>query len=491
MSETVPHAGFVGGAFVPGEGEPLAVEDPSYGTVFATLRGLSSAQVESAIAAARAAFDDGRWSAMRAADRGAMLKRFVAALARRADRVTDLVVREAGCPKATGVMHAQVRGPLRQADETIELFASLPEFDENPLPLSERVNAQGQTVQSLRRYTPIGVVAGIAAYNFPFYTALWKVIPALLAGNTVVLRPSPLTPLSALILGEAAQEADLPAGVLNIVLESGLEGGRLLTTHPSIDMVAFTGSSHVGVQVMQQAAPTMKRLQLELGGKSAQIFLPDAVDRAAMQAMIVCVSHAGQGCALGTRIFVPNDRKEDALKAMAGALARIKVGPADQAESQMGPVISAAQVARCEHYVRAAVEGGARVVAGGRRPAHLARGHFFEPTLLDAPDNRNPAAQDEIFGPVVTVIGYRDPDHAVAMANDSAFGLSGYVHGQDRKAALDVALRIKSGTVNINGGAASAFASSGGQRMSGIGRERGIEGLRLYQQLICLNIGSG
>jgi aldehyde dehydrogenase (NAD+) len=387
-------------------------------------------------------------------------------------------------------MHAQVRTPLRQAQELIELLGSLPAFEENPLPLSERVSPQGLNIQSLRRYTPVGVVAGIAAYNFPFYTALWKVMPALLAGNTIVLRPSPLTPLSAMIFAEAAQEAGLPPGVLNIVMEPGLEGGRLLTTDPRVDMVAFTGSSHVGAQVMSQAAATMKRLQLELGGKSAQIFLPDAVERAGSAGTIVCISHAGQGCALGTRVFVPNERKDAVLENMAAAMARIRVGPADQAETQMGPVISAAQVVRCEHYVRLATENGAKVVTGGKRPKHLERGYFFEPTLLDAPDNGNPAAQDEIFGPVVTVIGYRDLDHAVAMANDSRFGLSGYVHGQDRQAALQVALRIRSGTVNINGALSSTYASFGGQRMSGVGRERGIEGLRIYQQLSCLNIGS-
>lgn len=490
MTQEQQHAGFIAGAFVRGEGETLAVEDPSYGMVFASLPGLSVEQVGQAIAAARAAADAGRWGGLPPAVRRAVLVRFAAALAKRADRIADLIVKEAGCPRASSVMQAQVRGPLRQASEIIDLSALLPDSEENPLPLSERINAQGQLVQSLRRYTPVGVVAGIAAYNFPFYTALWKVMPALLAGNTVVLRPSPLTPLSAMVFAEAAQEAELPPGVLNVVLEAGLEGGKLLSSDPAVDMVAFTGSSHVGVQVMQQAAPTMKRLQLELGGKSAQIFLPDAVERAAMAAMIVCISHAGQGCALGTRIFVPEDRKEEALKAMAGALARIQVGPADQPTTQMGPVISAAQQQRCQHYVRLAMEQGARVVAGGKRPAHLEKGHFFEPTLLDVPDNRNPAAQDEIFGPVVSVIGYRDLDHAVQMANDSRFGLSGYVHGQDRKAALEVALRIRSGSVNVNGGLASTWNSSGGQRMSGIGRERGIEGLRLYQQLVCMNLGS-
>jgi aldehyde dehydrogenase (NAD+) len=485
---TMVHATYIAGELLEGAGPRLSVEDPSYATEIAAFPAASLDQIAQAIAAARQAFDDGRWSALLAVERAAKLRRFVQALSARAERLIDLVSQEAGCPKASGAMNPQVRGPIAQAGDTIDLFLSLPEIEENPLPLAERATATGQFAQSLRRYEPIGVVAGIAAYNFPFYTALWKVIPALMTGNTIVLRPSPLTPLSAMILAEAAREAELPPGVLNIVLDWGVEGGQLLTTHVDIDMVAFTGSSHVGAQIMAQAAPSMKRLQLELGGKSAQIFLPDSVDKAAMAAMIVCVSHAGQGCALGTRIFVPDERKAEVLDAMAAAVARVKVGPADDPATQMGPLINAAQVARCERYVALAQEHGARVAIGGKRPAHLKAGHFFEPTVLDTPDNSNPTAQDEIFGPVVTVIGYRDLDHAIAMANDSRFGLSGYVHGQDKRAALKVALAIKSGTVNVNGAIASAYASAGGQRMSGIGRERGIEGLRLYQNLSVLNL---
>ncbi|TGD71280.1 aldehyde dehydrogenase family protein [Mangrovimicrobium sediminis] len=488
MSE-YQHAGYIDGELVAGKGAAIEVEDPSTGGTFARLAGLDSAQVESAIASARSAFDSGVWSGLPAQQRVAALGRFIAALAARKDEVTDIVVREAGCPRHSGVMMAQVLAPLKHAGDTLKLFLSLPEMEENPLPLDERINPMGQVVQSLRRYTPTGVVAGIAAYNFPFYTALWKIMPALVTGNTLVLRPSPLTPLSALVFAQAASEAELPPGVLNVVLEAGLEGGKLLSTHRDVDMVAFTGSTAVGEQIMAQAAPTMKRLQLELGGKSAQVFLPDALDQVVANAMIVCMSHAGQGCALGTRIFVPEQNKAEILQQLAGVVGSVRIGPADDPETQMGPVISRAQVERCEHYVQAAVAHGGKVVVGGARPEGLGDGFFFQPTVLDLPDNSNPAAQDEIFGPVVSVIGYRDLDHAVAMANDSRFGLSGYVHGKDRRAALDVALKIKSGTVNVNAGVMSAYASSGGQRASGIGRERGVEGLRIYQQLSCLNIG--
>jgi aldehyde dehydrogenase (NAD+) len=491
MSNSSPlHAGFIHGKWVSGEGAQLAVDNPSDESIVATLTGLSPQQIQSAIRSSRATYDEGRWSGMPVRERAVILRRFMAALASRAGRITDLIVAESGCPRTSGTLRSTVSVPLRHGEEIIDLFMTLPEYEDNPVPLSERLTPLGQVVQSLRRYTPMGVVAGIAANNAPFYTALWKVMPALISGNTIVLRPNPLTPLSAMIFAEAALEAELPPGVLNVVLEAGLEGAQILTTDPAVDMVAFTGSSAVGVQVMVQAAQTMKRLQLELGGKSAQIFLPDAVDRAPMQAMVVCIAHAGQGCALGTRLFVPEERKAEVITKTAELLSKLKVGPAEDPQTQTGPVVSAAQRARCEHYVQKAVERGARVVVGGKRPAHLSKGYYFEPTLLDVPDNRNPAAQDEIFGPVVCVIGYRDLDHAVQMANDSRYGLSGYIHGVDKALAVKTGQRIRSGTVNVNGALTSAYASAGGQRMSGVARERGIEGLRIYQQLSVLNIGA-
>lgn len=484
-----PYSGFINGDWVSGAGASFIVENPSDESVVAELQGASLSQFEAAITTARQAFDSGGWSGLSGQRRAEILRRFAAALANRSAQITDLVVAEAGCPRHTSVAQSQVQNPLRQANDIIDLFLALPEIEENPLPLRERITAQGQVVQSLRRYSPIGVVAAIAAYNFPFLTALWKVLPALVAGNTVVLRPSPLTPLSALIFAEAALEAELPAGVLNIAVESGVEGAHLMTTHPDVDFVAFTGSTTVGTQVMAQAAPTLKRLQLELGGKSAQIFLPDAIEKVPMAALGVCLAHAGQGCALGTRFFVPREHKAALLEQIAGAAKNVRIGHAEAADTKMGPVISAAQRERCEKYVTAAIANGGTLVCGGKRPAHLEKGYFFEPTVLDLPDNRNPAAQDEIFGPVVAVMGYDDLDHAVAMANDSCFGLSGYVHSKDARRALDVALRIKSGTVNLNTGLMSAYVSSGGQRFSGIGRERGDEGIRLYQQLTCLNLG--
>ena len=471
-----------------GEGTAFEVENPSDESVVDTVTGVSQQQAVAAIVAARRAFDEGGWPGLSMKERAKFMTRYGEALRKRADRLKECAILEAGCPVSSNVMGAQVHAPLRMTDEIIDLFLRLPEHEENPIPLHERVNPYF-VVQSLKRWSPLGVVSAISAYNVPFYTAFWKVVPALMAGDAVILRPNPLTPLSSMVFAEAADEAGLPKGVMNVIIEQGLEGGLAMTTDPMVDMVSFTGSCTVGAKVAEQAAPTLKRLVLELGGKSAQIYLPDSVGRAASAASSVCLSHAGQGCVLGTRVFVPEESKSQVLEGMAKALESVKIGPASDPETTLGPVISAGQRARCEHFTQAAVAAGGKIVTGGKRPAGLEKGFYFEPTVLDLPDNKNPAAQDEIFGPVISVIGYRDLDHAVEMANDSPFGLSGWVHGVDKVKALEVGLKIRSGAVNINGALMSSYASGGGIKMSGLGRERGIEGLREFQMMTTLNIG--
>jgi len=484
----VDFAGYIDGAFVKGEGPSFAVENPSDESTVDTIASVTASQVANAIAAARRSFDSGAWSGLSMKQRGAAMVRYAEALKQRADRLKELAIAEAGCPVSSNVMGAQVHAPLRMTEEIVDLFLRLPEHEENPLPIHERVNPYF-TVQSLKLWRPLGVVSAISAYNVPFYTAFWKVIPALMAGNSVILRPNPLTPISSLIFAEAAEEAGIPAGVMNVLIESGLEGGQMMSTDPAVDLVSFTGSCTVGAKVAEQAAPTLKRLVLELGGKSAAIFLPDSAERASGHGLQVCTAHAGQGCVLGTRVFVPEDRKAAVLEAMAAAVANVKIGPASDPSTQLGPVISAGQRARCEHFTQASVAAGGRVVAGGKRPEGLDKGFYWEPTILDVPDNSNPAAQEEIFGPVVTVIGYRDLDHAVAMANDSKFGLSAWVTGQDKVAALNTGLKIRSGAVNVNGAVMSSYASGGGIKMSGLGRERGVEGLREFQMMTTFNIG--
>jgi aldehyde dehydrogenase (NAD+) len=479
---------FINGKMAAGTGAPVTVYNPSTGEVAASFPGASLEQFKEAIAAAGAAADRGEWAAMKPADRVTMLRRFLAYLVEHDDAVKSLIVTETGAPVSGFVLQAQVSGPLQQMESMLDLYMKLPEIEDNPLPLDERINPFGGFVQSLRHYVPVGVVAAISAYNFPLHISLWKVVTALATGNCVVLRPSPLTPLSTLALSKAAVAAGLPADVLHILAESGPEGAQLLTTDPAVNMVSFTGSTGVGSIVAGQAAPSMKRLQLELGGKSAQIFLPDRVEAAYTAAIGVCLAHAGQGCVLGTRIFVPEAEKAKVLAGMMQTMAYAKIGDSTAPDTTMGPVISEAQVERCAHFVKLAVEAGATVVTGGKRADRA--GFYFEPTILDVPDNKNPAAQEEIFGPVVVVIGYRDIDHAIEMANDSPLGLSGHIHGKDARQALDVAKRIRSGTVNVNTFLGSAYASSGGVKMSGVGRERGVEGIRAFQEVKVLNLGS-
>ncbi|MDB5454016.1 MAG: aldehyde dehydrogenase [Caulobacteraceae bacterium] len=484
------HRLLIGGEYVAGEGAEITVLNPATEEVVARFAGASSRQIDATIAAARRAYDAGDWALASREHRAQVVRRFLDELGARRAALKEIVISETGTPAHAPIMFIQVDSPIVATRDLIDLYLTLPETEDCGQPLSERINPFGSLVLSLRRHVPLGVVTAISAYNFPLYLNLWKVIPALVTGNTVILRPSPLTPLSALAMAEAAQAAGFPPGVFNIVAEAGAEGGVQLTTDPRVDMVTFTGSNHVGGQVMKQAADGLKRIQLELGGKSAAIYLPDSVERAGMAAHTVCLAHAGQGCVLGTRVMVPQEHKAEIMAKMKAGLEQVVIGDPLDPTTQMGPVVSAGQRERCERYVQLAVDAGAKVVTGGKRPAHLKQGYFFEPTVLDTPDNGNPAAQDEIFGPVVSVIGYTCVDHAIEMANDSTFGLSGYVFGKDLKAAAEVAKRMRTGTVNVNSGAMSAYVSSGGWGRSGFGRERGAEGLRIYQQTQMLNLAN-
>ena len=355
------------------------------------------------------------------------------------------------------------------------------------MPVDELV--RGRVAVSMRRYEPIGVVSAITPYNAAVTMGFQKLIPALMAGNSVILRPSPLTPVSSLAFGAAAEAAGLPAGVLSVVVEAGSAGAELLTVDPAVDMVSFTGSTVVGRRILAQAASTVKRVALELGGKSAQIYLSDALHRVGPGAAAVIAMTSGQACVAATRMLVPNEHKTEVLQAVSATYANIKVGPPSDPGAMMGPVISAGQRERCERFVALAEEHGGKVVLGGGRPAGLDRGYYFEPTVLDLPDNSNPAAQEEIFGPVIGVIGYRDIDDAVGIANDSVYGLSSQVYGADTVAATAVARRIRAGAANVNTGMFSAYAPSGGYKQSGLGRERGIEGVRAFQEVKHLVIG--
>jgi len=477
---------YVDGRFVVGEGPALAVENPATEEIVAEVETLSLGQMESAVLAARRAFDSGEWSGLKPEERIEKVLALGDYLAGRSEELQATLTAEAGA--TTAMIGSQVAMPLAQLRDACEIYRSLPNTEYTPRPLREVIGGNRVTA-SLMRYEPIGVVTAIAAYNFPLVTPLWKFVPGLLTGNTVIVRPSPLTPIATLVLGEAAAAVGLPPGVLNVVVEGGIEGSQLLSSHPAVDCVSFTGSTTVGKLILSQAADTVKRVLLELGGKSVQLYLPDAVERAPLGCLGVFAAHSGQACVAPTRMLVPEDQKAEVLEKAAGVVGSLKVGDPTDPSTLLGPVISAAQRDRCERYVAEAVAAGAKVVAGGNRPKGLDRGYYFEPTVLDVPDNSNPAAQDEIFGPVLCVIGYRDLDHAVEMANDSVYGLAGQVHGKDLATAVEIAERIRAGHVSINGGYSGSYASSGGFKQSGLGRERGIEGIRAFQEVKHLSIG--
>jgi acyl-CoA reductase-like NAD-dependent aldehyde dehydrogenase len=478
---------YVAGRWIDGD-DVLAVENPADESHVADVAVTPLAEVERAIAEARRSFDDGVWADVPARERAKVLHAFLDHVEAARTELVATIVAEAGQP-TWFAEHTQVGAGVALGRATVDLALALPHEESNPVPVDELV--RGRVALSIRRHEAVGVVAAITPYNATLLMAFQKVVPALMAGCSVIVRPSPLAPLSSLVLGAAADAAGLPPGVLSVVLEGGSAGAELLTSDPAVDMVSFTGSTAVGRQILAQAAPTVKRVALELGGKSAQIYLPDAVERAPAGAAAVVAATAGQACVAATRMLVPEDSKDEVIEAVRAAYERIVVGAPTDPATTMGPVISAGQRERCERYVALAEAGGGKVACGGSRPAGAGfeRGYWFEPTVLDLPDNDNPAARDEIFGPVIGVLGYRDIDDAVRIANDSVYGLSAQVYGADVAAATAVARRLRTGAVNVNTAVFSAYAPGGGYKQSGLGRERGVEGIRAFQEVKHLAIG--
>ena len=476
---------YVAGQWVTGD-DVVSVENPADETHVGDVTATPLSEVERAIAEARRSFDEGVWADLPVADRAKALRAFIDYIETAKDVLVPTLVAEAGQPTAFAEL-TQVGSGLALARNTIDLYVSMRHEEASPVPVDELV--RGRVALSMRRHEPVGVVSAITPYNAALLMGFQKLIPALMAGNSVILRPSPLTPISSLIFGAAADAAGLPPGVLSVIVEEGIAGAGLLTSHPAVDMVSFTGSTVAGRKIIAQSAPTVKRLSMELGGKSAQIYLPDAVQRAAIGALGVVYFTAGQACVAATRMLVPEDRKSEVLEAVSAAYGSLKVGAPTDPTVAIGPLISAAQREKCERYVQLAEDHGGKVFSGGGRPEGLDRGYYFEPTVLDLPNNANPAAQEEIFGPVIGVLGYRDLDDAVAIANDSPYGLSAQVYGADVAAAVQVGRRLRAGAVNVNATVFSAYAPSGGYKQSGLGRERGPDGIREFQEVKHMAIG--
>lgn len=447
----------------PSAGGVVGVEDPSTGVLFGTSAEAGPDDVDRAVAAARRAFTG--WSTTPLEDRLDVMRAWLTGLDSRRDLLVDTIVAEVGAPRAIA----------REAHVDMALDVLRAYVDE-----AHAVHWEQRIGTSLVLREAIGVAACITPWNWPLYQVLAKIGGALVAGSTVVLKPAELTPLSSYLLADAALDAGLPPGVLNLVPGSGRVVGEAMVTHRDVDVVSFTGSTGVGVRISQLAAPDVKRVCLELGGKSASIVLPDADLALAVPASLQgAMLNSGQTCSAWSRMLVPHAVLPEVLDRLAAEADRLAVGDPSYEGTDLGPVASAAQRATVTGFVERALAAGARVVAGGvDNPSE--RGHFVRPTVVTDVDQDSEIVREEVFGPVVTVQGYADEDEAVRLANDSAYGLHGAVWSTDQERALAVARRLRTGQVDLNGAAFNPAAPFGGYGRSGNGRELGRFGIEEF-----------
>jgi aldehyde dehydrogenase (NAD+) len=455
------------------------VLNPATGEVIGHAPDATDADVAAAIEGARRAFDTTDWAADRQL-RARCLRQLKAALDANFETLREITIAEAGAPRMW-TDGPQLRIPVDGLDYLVELLESY----EWTRDLGIAAPMGMPTARWVHR-EPAGVVAAITPWNFPNQINLAKLGPALAAGCTVVLKPAPDTPWTGAELGRlVATQTDIPPGVVNVVTSSRAAAGELLTSDPRVDMISFTGSTATGRKVMASAAPTLKKVFLELGGKSAAVVLDDydIATAASLTAFSACI-HAGQGCALTTRLIVPRDRYDEAVTVSAQTMRNVKIGDPRDADTICGPVISATQRDRVESYLASAVADGGYFACGGGRLAGRQAGFWIEPTVVAGLDNGARAAREEIFGPVLVVLAHDGDDDAVAVANDSSYGLSGAVFGTDTARARAVAARIRTGTVGINGGVwFSPDVPFGGYKQSGVGREMGVAGFEEYLEI--------
>jgi aldehyde dehydrogenase (NAD+) len=449
--------------------------NPATEEVLGTCADGTREDMNAAIAAARRAFDETDWSAEHDF-RSKCIGQLYRALIEEKEQLRSIVVHEAGAPVSlSAFMH--IDGPIDMVPYWAEL-ASGYEYEKLMAP----IEFLGQKHRRILRREPVGVVGAITPWNVPLYLNLAKLGPALAAGCTVVLKPAPDTPWSATHLGKLiAEHTDIPAGVVNIVASSDHLVGELLTKDPRVDSVTFTGSTATGKRIMECAAATVKKVFLELGGKSANVVLDDADFASVLPGAAMTCVHGGQGCAITTRLLLPRSRYEEGVEIVKAAFQGWGYGdPTDPANLQ-GPQISKKQQQRVLSYIEKGKQEGARLVAGGGVPKHLPKGFYVEPTLFADVKPNWTIAQEEIFGPVLCIIPYDDDDDAVRIANNSVYGLSGIVSGGDEERALNVARRIRTGTIGVNGGQwFDVDTPFGGYKQSGSGRENGVAGFEEY-----------
>ncbi|MCV7220369.1 aldehyde dehydrogenase [Mycolicibacterium elephantis] len=470
---------FIDGKLVAGSAGTFPTINPATEEVLGVAADANADDMDRAIEAARRAFDDTDWSTNTEL-RVRCVRQLQQAMTKLVEELREITIAEVGAPRML-TSAAQLEGPV--AD--LSFCADTAENYEWTTDLGIASPMGIKTHRRLAREA-VGVVGAITPWNFPHQINLAKLGPALAAGNTVVLKPAPDTPWCAAVLGEIiAEHTDIPAGVVNIVTSSDHGVGALLSRDPRVDMVSFTGSTATGRSVMADGSATLKKVFLELGGKSAFVVLDDAdLAGACSMSAFTAAMHAGQGCAITTRLVVPRERYDEAVDAAAATMAGIKPGDPNDAGTVCGPLISARQRDRVQDYLDSAIADGGRFAAGGGRPADRDKGFFIEPTVIAGLDNNAKAAREEIFGPVLTVIAHDGDDDAVRIANDSPYGLSGTVFSADPERAAGIAARLRVGTVNVNGGVwYSADMPFGGYKQSGIGREMGLAGFEEYLEI--------
>ncbi|TQC45638.1 aldehyde dehydrogenase [Rhodococcus sp. WS4] len=465
---------YIGGNWTTPSGPAtITVTSPATEEVIGTVPEGAEADIDRAVDAARSAFNDPTgWSQYEPHRRAEILERFADALDKRGARTAEAVSRQNGMPIQTSQSMEAVFPAL-----LLRYYAGLVKESAD-----ERRPAMFGGTTVVRR-EPVGVVAVIVPWNFPQALAFMKIAPALAAGCTVVMKPSPETVLDSYVMIEAAMEAGLPAGVLNVVPAGAVVGAHLVA-HPGIDKVAFTGSTAAGRSIAETCGRLLRPVTLELGGKSAAIVLDDADLGSRLDDFFpATLFNNGQTCHIGTRILAPRTRYSEIVDTISDFAASLTVGDPLDPATQIGPLVSARQRERVESYIAKGTAEGARVTAGGARPADRDRGYFISPTVFANVDNHHTIAQEEIFGPVLAVIPYDDVDHAVALANDSEFGLGGSVWSEDPERALSVANRVRTGSVGINSYINDPASPFGGIKASGMGRELGPEGLAGFQLL--------
>jgi acyl-CoA reductase-like NAD-dependent aldehyde dehydrogenase len=428
----------------------------------------TAADVDRAVAAARRAFDSG-WASTTTAERADWLRRLAAALEARVQDIATTISQEVGMPiRMSTPVQAQL--PVNVTRSYADLITT--------------VSLEEQIGNSVILREPFGVAGLITPWNYPLHQIMAKVAPAIAAGCTMVLKPSEIAPLNACLLAEAALEIGLPAGVLNIVHGEGPVVGEAIAGHPGVDMVSFTGSVRAGQRVSAVAAETIKKVTLELGGKSAFVVLDDApLEKAIPGGVNNAMLNSGQTCSAWTRMVVPRARMGEVLELASAAAAKLRVGDPLDPNTKLGPLVSEPQRQRVEGYIRKGVEEGARLIAGGRRPEGFSRGHFVEPTVFAEVTPKMTIAQEEIFGPVLSILPYDTEEEAVAIANDTIYGLAGGVWSVDTDRAMRVARRMRTGQVDVNGGRFNPLAPFGGYKRSGVGREFGKYGLEEFLQI--------